>query len=173
MPCRCSSRCRWTHFWIVVASSICGRRHWACSCLFWAARKWRVSYLTCSSHLYVPPHFPHLRLSTLSDTLIIDWTIRCRRACGTYHRVSRHTRTIYRRTARYALLAPILSTRTRERNHDNEHRDLSYSDDVFALRSPFDEHHQRRLFVLSSDNVRDFSFPRNLLGKNVCLCWGC
>jgi hypothetical protein len=26
---------------------------------------------------------------------------------------------------------------------------------IFALRSPFDEQHQRRLFVLSSDNVRD------------------
>jgi hypothetical protein len=25
---------------------------------------------------------------------------------------------------------------------------------VFALRSPFDEQHQRRVFVLSSDNVR-------------------
>ncbi len=29
------------------------------------AEKWHVSSLTCSSHLYVPPHFPHLRLSTL------------------------------------------------------------------------------------------------------------
>jgi hypothetical protein len=30
---------------------------------------------------------------------------------------------------------------------------------VFALRSPFDEQHQRRVFVLSSDNVR-FSHSR-------------
>jgi hypothetical protein len=33
---------------------------------------------------------------------------------------------------------------------------------VFALRSPFDGRHQRRLFVLSSDNVSDLSLPRNL-----------
>jgi hypothetical protein len=32
---------------------------------------------------------------------------------------------------------------------------------VFALRSPFDEQHQRRLFVLRSDNVRDFVLPWN------------
>jgi len=36
---------------------------------------------------------------------------------------------------------------------------------VFALRSPFDEQHQRRVFVLSSDNVRDFSLPRYLGGR--------
>lgn len=35
---------------------------------------------------------------------------------------------------------------------------------VFALRSPFDEQHQRRLFVLSSDNVRGFSLPLYLGG---------
>jgi hypothetical protein len=34
---------------------------------------------------------------------------------------------------------------------------------VFALRSPFDERHQRRLFILSSDNVRDLS-PRVIWG---------
>ena len=33
---------------------------------------------------------------------------------------------------------------------------------AFALRSPFDEQHQRRVFVLSSYNVRDFSLPRCL-----------
>ncbi len=41
---------------------------------------------------------------------------------------------------------------------------------VFALRSPFDEQHQRRLFVLSSDDVRDFSLPRRSLGKGLSVC---
>ncbi len=81
---------------------------------------------TCMFH-YISHH---LRLSILSDTLIIDWTTRCRCACGTYHRVSRHTRTISHRTARHTLLAPILSTRTHKHNHDNEHREPSYSDGI-------------------------------------------
>ncbi len=40
---------------------------------------------------------------------------------------------------------------------------------VFTLRSHFDEHHQCRLFVLSSDNVRDFAFPCNFLNKKSLL----
>ncbi len=72
--------------------------------------------------------------SSTSYTLIIDWTTWCRRICGTYHRVSRHTQTISHRTARHALLTPILSTRTHKCNHDNEHRDASYSDGKY---SPF------------------------------------
>ena len=71
--------------------------------------------------------------SSTSYTLIIDWATRCRWVCGTYHRVSRHTRTISHRTAHHALLAPILSTRAHKCSHDNEHRDPSYSDGIYSL----------------------------------------
>ncbi len=47
---------------------------------------------------------------------------------------------------------------------------------VNTLRSHFDEHHQCRLFVLSSDNacdnVRDLAFPRNILKKKFVVCAG-
>ena len=148
---------------------------WASSCLFWAAGKWRVSFLTCSSNLCVPPHFPHLWLSTLSDAL--------------NHRLDDSMETRLRNissrlvTLVLSLTVPLVmpfSHRFSRRVCINAIMVMNIATLAiamgFTLRSHFDEHHQCRLFVLSSDNacdnVRDFAFPCNFLKKKFVVYAG-
>lgn len=77
------------------------------------------------------PSCPNLAYNLIH---LSDWTARCRCACGTYHRIYRHSCIISRRTARYAILAPFFSTCTEEFSHNTEHHYHRYCS---GIRCPF------------------------------------